>query len=441
MGVFFGTDGLRGKVNDDLSFDIVYKCGNALGGLYPRSKILIGKDTRLSGTLLTLAFSSGAMNAGIDVTDVGVCPTAGISYLTKLLGYDFGVVISASHNPAEFNGIKIFDSEGLKLSEKRENQIEKRFLKQVVVNYLDIGNYDYKPNLVSLYNNFLINMSSVKFNNLKIVLDCSNGASSKIAPAVFKKLGAKVISTNTNPNGININQNCGSLHIDVLKNNVLKYNADLGFAFDGDSDRLIAVDETGKVIDGDMLVYLFACEYKLNGKLLPSTVVGTRHTNMGVEKALNEKGINLIRTDIGDKYVCLKLAEKGLLIGGEQSGHVLVKDKLQTGDGILNAILVAELCEKHNKKLSEFFDLKLYEQVNINVAVNDKMRVINSEDLSREIEVEEKRLGVDGRIMIRVSGTEPYIRVMVESLDANISKITAQHLSLLISQIDNSVNN
>lgn len=441
MGVFFGTDGLRGKVNDDLSFDVVYKCGNALGSLYPRTKILIGRDTRLSGTLLSLAFSSGAMNAGIDVTDIGVCPTAGISYLTKLLGYDFGVVISASHNPAEFNGIKIFDSEGLKLSEKKENQIEKRFLKQVIVNYSEIGCYEFKPNLVGLYSSFLVNSSSVNFENLKIVLDCSNGASSKIAPAVFKKLGAKVISTNTNPNGLNINQNCGSLHIDVLQKNVLKYHADLGFAFDGDSDRLIAVDEKGNIIDGDLLVYLFACEYKSQGKLLPAIVVGTRHTNMGVEKSLQEKGISLIRTDIGDKYVSSKLSERGLLIGGEQSGHVLVKDKLQTGDGVLNAVLVAELCSKYNKKLSEFFDVKLYEQVNINVSVSDKMRVINSEELSHEIEIEEKRLGSDGRIMIRVSGTEPYIRVMVESLDANISKITAEHLSLIISKIDNSILN
>lgn len=436
MGVFFGTDGLRGKVNDDLSFDIVYKCGNALGAESIGRKILIGRDTRLSGELLTLAFASGAMNAGASVVDVGVCPTAGISYLTKQLGFDYGVVISASHNPAEFNGIKIFNSEGTKLGDKKEEQLEKKFLKNIVVNYSKLGTFSYEPNLVNLYKRFLINSSNQCLKGLKIVLDCSNGASSQIAPAVFKKLGASIVAIGRKPNGLNINKDCGSLNIENLQRNVLRFNADIGFAFDGDSDRIIAVDENGKVIDGDMIIYLLAKEYKAEGKLNPSMVVGTRHTNMGVEKALLKNGISLIRTDIGDKYVCAKLDEKDLLIGGEQSGHIVIKDRLQTGDGILNAIIISNICAKYNKKLSEFFDFEKYNQVNINVKVMDKMRVINSEELSEVTEAEERKLGKDGRIMIRISGTEPYIRVMVESLDVSLSKSIAEKLSNVVSKID-----
>lgn len=437
MGVFFGTDGLRGKVNDDLSFDIVYKCGNALGAEKPGARVIIGRDTRLSGEFLTLAFSCGLINAGASVTDVGICPTAGVSYLTKTLGYDFGVVISASHNPAEFNGIKIFNSEGVKLGDKLEEHLEKRFLKNVMVSYSKLGNYNYLPNLVKKYKEFLISSSENGLKGLKIVLDCSNGASSNIAPHIFKSLGASVISTGKKPDGLNINKDCGSLHIENLVHIVKSHGADMGFAFDGDSDRLIAVDETGRVVDGDLILYILATEYKAKDKLNPPVVVGTRHTNMGVEKALKSKGIDLIRTDIGDKYVCQKLEEKGLLLGGEQSGHIIVKDRLQTGDGILNAIILADICRSHNAKLSKMIDFENYAQVNINVKVADKMRVINSEELAEVIDREEQKLGQDGRLMIRVSGTEPFIRVMVESKDQKLSQTTAERISRIVSKIDN----
>ena len=436
MGLFFGTDGLRGKVNDDLSFSVAYKCGNALGGKNPGCKILIGRDTRKSGSFITSAFACGAMNAGCEVIDVGVCPTAGVSYLTKTLGFDFGVVISASHNPAQFNGIKIFDGSGVKLGDRREEELEKCFLKEIYVSNEKIGTYSYEPRLVLKYEEFLSRSIDESLKELTIVLDCSNGAAYKLAPAVFRDHGAKIIATFCKPDGLNINKDCGSLHIEKLQKYVVKYKADMGFAYDGDSDRLIAVDEKGEIVDGDKLIYLFATYYKNEGMLNPAEVVGTRHSNMGVEIALRNKGINLIRTDIGDKYVGEKLNEKGLLIGGEQSGHIFLKDKHITGDGILNSLQVAKICKKTKKSLSSFFDFELYKQTNINVSVRDKMRVINSEILNKAISKEQEKIGEDGRIMIRVSGTEPFIRIMVETKDEKLSMETAKDLENVIIKIN-----
>lgn len=435
MGVFFGTDGLRGKVNDDLSFDIAYKVGNALGKLQPECKVLIGRDTRKTGELLTMGVAGGLVNTGAIVTDVGVCPTAGIAYLTMALGFDYGVVISASHNPAEYNGIKIFDKTGKKVGDKVENLIERNFLQSVAVKYSKVGSYKYAPRTAIAYEEFLEKSIKTSLKGKTIVLDCSHGSSYKIAPAVFRANGAKIIATYCKPDGLNINDKCGSLNIEKLQKYVLKYKADMGFAFDGDSDRVIAVDELGNVIDGDKIIYILAKTYKEQGKLIGNMVVGTRHTNMGIEKALNKMGITMIRTDIGDKYVSQKLEEKNLLIGGEQSGHVFVKDVLPTGDGVLNALLLAEIVTKQNKKLSSYFDFDLYSQVNLNVRVQDKMRIINSEALSVAIEQEEQTLGEDARIMIRVSGTEPYIRVMVESLSEEKSKESAERLREVIATL------
>ena len=435
MGVFFGTDGLRGTVNDDLSYDTAYKCGNALGMLYPNSRVIIGRDTRGSGSFITLAFATGAMNAGLNVIDVGICPTAGISYLTTLLGFDFGVVISASHNPAEYNGIKIFDRDGKKIGDKREEKLEKSFLKQVVVPVDKIGQYTYNPRLVINYEKFLSGSIKTSLKGKTIILDCANGAGYKLAPAVFRDNKAKIVATYCKPDGLNINKGCGALNIQKLQKYVLKYKADMGFAFDGDSDRVIAVDEKGNVVDGDKIIYMMATDYLESGKSV-NAIVGTRHTNMGVEKALNKKGIELIRADIGDKYVSAKLIENDLLIGGEQSGHIIVRDKLITGDGILNALYIAEICAKNKKKLSEFFDFELYKQKNINVKVHDKIRTINSEKLSNVTEIEEKKLGDDGRIMIHVSGTEPYIRIMVETKDLKLSTDVAERIASVIEQIN-----
>jgi len=436
MGVFFGTDGLRGWVNKDLSFDIAYKVGNALGGLKPRAKVLVGRDTRKTGALLCLGVCGGLVNTGAEVTDVGICPTAGIAYLTMIQGFDYGVVISASHNPAEYNGIKIFDSTGKKICDRLETQIERNFLHDVAVEYSEVGNYVYAPRTALAYEEFLEKSIKTSLKGKTIVLDCSHGSSYKIAPAVFRANGAKIIATYCKPNGLNINEKCGSLNIDKLQKYVLKYKADMGFAFDGDSDRVIAVDEKGQVIDGDKIIYLLAKTYLEEGRLGTPTVVGTRHTNMGIEKALEKMGISMLRTDIGDKYVSQKLEEKGLLIGGEQSGHMFIKDVLPTGDGVLNALILTEIITKSNKSFSSNFNFELYKQVNINVKVQDKMRIINSEALSVATEKEEGILGSDGRIMIRVSGTEPYIRIMVETQDEQISKESAERLKDVIESLN-----
>ena len=260
MGIFFGTDGLRGRVNDELSVNVAYKCGNALAGKHQKAKILIGRDTRLSGSLFSIAFASGAVNAGASVIDVGVCPTAGISFLTKELGFDYGVVISASHNPAEFNGIKILNGEGEKIGSEKEEELERGFLREYVKPNAELGSYSFNTQLVKKYSEFLQKNISHSLEKLTIVLDCANGAAFKIAPAVFRKCGAKVIATFCKPTGLNINENCGAVHAETLRKNVVKYHADMGFAFDGDSDRVIAVDGSGKIVDGDAIIYVFACD-------------------------------------------------------------------------------------------------------------------------------------------------------------------------------------
>ena len=317
-----------------------------------------------------------------------------------------------------------------------ENQIERNFLQSVAVKFSKVGSYTYAPRVALAYEEFLEKSIKTSLKGKTIVLDCSHGSSYKIAPAVFRANGAKIIATYCKPDGLNINDKCGSLNISKLQKYVLKYKADMGFAFDGDSDRVIAVDELGNVIDGDKIIYILAKTYKEQGKLSGDMVVGTRHTNMGIEKALNKLGIGMFRTDIGDKYVSQKLEEKGLLIGGEQSGHVFVKDVLPTGDGVLNALLIAEIVTKENKKLSSYFDFDLYHQENINVKVGDKMRIINSEALSVAIEREENSLGDGARIMIRVSGTEPYIRIMVEGLNEKAAKESAARLKQVIESLN-----
>lgn len=439
MGIFFGTDGLRGKVNDDLSRETAYKCGNALGGKFPNSKILIGRDTRGTGDMIAMSFATGAMNSGLNVTFVGVCPTAGISYLVTKLKFDFGVVISASHNIAAYNGIKIFDKTGRKISDRTEEELEKLFLKEYVVPFDKVGSLEFNPRLILLYEEFLSKSINASLEDKTIVLDGANGAAFKIAPAVFRDNKAKIIATFCKPDGLNINKDCGALNISRLRKYVLKYKADMGFAFDGDSDRVIAVDEKGEVIDGDKILYLLALDYKENNRLNKNTVVGTRHTNIGIENALKTNGIELVRTDIGDKYVSAKMVENELSLGGEQSGHIILSEGLSTGDGILTALKVAEICEKKHKKLSEFFDFELYKQKNINVEVSDKIRVINSARLATLVEEEEKKLGSSGRIMIHISGTEPYIRVMVETKDAGLSESLANEIAKEIIQINKEI--
>lgn len=436
MGLFFGTDGLRGKINEDLTPDIAMKIGNALSILKHNPRIIVGSDTRVSNSYLSCALSCGAMRGGANIVDVGIIPTAGIAYLTKIFGADYGVVISASHNSGEYNGIKVFGPEGYKLGDKEEERIERCFIQEKTNLYPDIGRYEQNFNLIKIYRDFLINCSENRLDGMTVVLDCAFGASHRVAPEVFRALGAKVIATNCKNEGEKINKNCGALNVEGLRKRVLKHKADAGFAFDGDADRLIAIDEKGNKIDGDMIIFGLAKYYKKIGKLKGDTVVGTSHTNMAIESALKKERIQLLRTDIGDKYVLAKLIEKNLSLGGEQSGHIILKDLATTGDGILSAIAVSNMIVNEKKTFSEALDVVLYPQTNINVVVSDKFRIINSDELNREVAKFNAEMYGKGRIMIRASGTEPKIRVMVESQDAKENEIIAQDLVALVKKIN-----
>lgn len=436
MGLFFGTDGLRGKVNEDLTQDIAYKIGNALSILKENPKIIIGADTRVSNTYLALSLAGGAMSGGAEVIDVGVIPTAGVAYLTKTLKADYGIVISASHNSGEYNGIKVFDQNGYKLNDKEEEMIERCFIKNKVNSYPHIGTYRQDFNLIKLYRDFLISCSENRLDGLTIVLDGAYGAANRIAPEVFRKLGASVVAANCVNNGLKINDKCGALYPENLVGKVFRYKADMGFAFDGDADRLVGVDEKGNVVDGDKIICGIAKYLKKLGKLKKNTAVGTSHTNMAIEEELKRCGIDFIRTDIGDKYVLAKLIEKGLSVGGEQSGHVILKDYATTGDGILTAIFVANMLINEKTTMSNALGVELYPQANKNVIVKDKFRVMNSEKLLRTISKYDQKLEGKGRLMIRASGTEPKIRVMVESKDKELNEQIAIAIVSLINKIN-----
>ncbi len=436
MGLFFGTDGLRGKVNEVLTFDVAYKIGNALSILKEKPTIIIGSDTRISNSYLTLGVSSGAMSGGAHVIDVGIMPTAGIAYVTKFLKADYGVVISASHNSGEYNGIKIFNGDGFKLGDKEEERIERCFIHTKLNSFPNIGSYEQNFSLMKLYRKYLMNACSHSLKGKTIVLDCAFGAAHRIAPDAFRKLGANVIASNCVNNGLKINDKCGALHPDNLVKRVFRYKADMGFAFDGDSDRIIAVDEKGNVIDGDMIICALAKYLKSINKLKSDIVVGTSHTNMAIEEELFNNGIKLIRTDIGDKYVLAKLVERDLSLGGEQSGHVILKDIATTGDGILTAIFIADMIVGEQIKMSDAFSFKLFPQANKDVVVEDKFRIMNNEELAKEVSKYNAKLEGVGRVMMRASGTEPKIRIMVESKNKEENERMANSLVGLIKRIN-----
>ncbi len=435
MGIFFGTDGVRGVVNNDLTEEIAQMVGNSLARKKKRATIIVGRDTRVSGSYLTAAFSTGALKGGADVIDVGIIPTAGISYLVKNKKVDYGVMISASHNPKEYNGIKIFDSSGKKLSEKEENQLERFFACSQICPATKVGKYKSQPSLANSYVKFLTSSIRSNLEGLKIVLDCANGAAYKIAPRVFKGLGAEVIKLSCSNCGRKINDNCGSTCTDNLRRKVVECGADAGFAYDGDSDRLIAVDENGNVLDGDQLIYILAKHFASQGKLNANTIVGTSHTNSGILVALNAKKINLVRTDIGDKYVIEAMEKMNLSLGGEQSGHIIMKNFLPTGDGILASLQIASIMKKSGQRLSQLFDAKLLYQLNKNFIVSDKLKVLNNEKLSQTISQMLNEIAPAGRILVRASGTEPKIRVMVEHAEQNKAQKYMDALEKIIKEI------
>lgn len=436
MSVFFGTDGLRGVVGEELTYDIAFKCGNSLSQNMQGGRVLIGRDTRVTGSFLVSALACGLLSGGVDVVDAGIIPTAAVAYLTKSFKFDYGISITASHNPMQYNGIKIFSLKGEKLQDKEEEKIERGFIKSKHVSAEKIGLYVQKTNLRKHYIDYLVNTANGSLSGLKVVLDASNGASYSIAPEVFRKLGAKVIKTSCMNNGLKINDKCGSLHPERLAKKVKQYGADMGFAFDGDADRLIAVSEKGKIIDGDIILYALALVFKQRGMLVNNAVVGTSQTNMGIELSLKEKGIKLLRADVGDKYVANLLNKNGLVLGGEQSGHIIIKKFMQTGDGILTAILLAHFCKESGKPLSEFCKVRVFPQVNKDIVVKEKLRILGSEPLLTAITNAQQELAGLGRVLVRASGTEPKIRIMVESENIVASQSLANYLLNTIEKLE-----
>ena len=429
MRRYFGTDGIRGIINQDLVPDIAFKVGNALTALKRYPVVLIGRDTRQSGDTLSLCVASGVCSGGGSVIDVGICPTAGVAYLTKYFNADYGVVISASHNPAEYNGIKIFNSRGYKLLEDDEEEVESCFKTPNLIEHPKLGSYKKMDTAVDFYISYLSKAINVDLTGLKVVLDCANGAAYRVAPEIFKKAGAEVFQYFTDNSGMGINANCGALYPEKLKEKVLAKDADVGYAYDGDSDRLVAVDDKGNIVNGDMLIYALALDMQASGELKSNLVIGTHHTNMGISNALKKHGINLSRADIGDKYVMEMMLKRGAILGGEQSGQIILLDYMTTGDGILASLKTSAMIVKNKKKLSEFTDVEIYPQTNINVNVKDKIRVINNEELAELIDKCRNELEGKGRVLVRASGTEPKIRVMVECKDAELGKDVAEKIA------------
>lgn len=438
MAVYFGTDGIRGVAMQDLNFDIAYKCGNSLAQIMnAKGKVIIGRDTRLTGSYILNSISSGLMAGGIDVYDVGVIPTAGVAFLTKLLKFDYGIVITASHNPREYNGIKILAQSGEKIQDSEEEKIEKCFIKHMNVHSDKVGRVYHCSHLKKHYINHLLSTVSTKLNGFKIVIDASNGASYSIAPYIFKKLGANVLTINSRNKGDKINYNCGALYPNALKNKVLKTNADMGFAFDGDADRIIAIDNNGNLIDGDVIVYALSKAYKEKNMLLNNIVVGTSQTNMGIEHNLLKSNIKLLRADVGDKYVIELMNKSGACLGGEQSGHIIISNYMPTGDGILAALQLSCFCKEKQISLSEFCSVELYPQANINVCVKEKFRVLGNEKLVNTITNVQQELAGNGRVLVRASGTESKIRIMVECGNQDVANNLAQYIADIAITLEN----
>ncbi|HZK57206.1 MAG TPA: phosphoglucosamine mutase [Clostridia bacterium] len=447
MGKLFGTDGIRGIANRDLTPELAYKLGRI--GAYvlldeddnKKGKVVIGKDTRISGDLLESAITAGILSMGADVVSLGVAPTPAVAYLTRYLRADFGIVISASHNPAEYNGIKFFNNEGYKLLDETENKIEEYILNHIDVNSgvegKDIGSIIYDRNSIYEYINFLKTTLDCNFEGFKIAVDAGNGAVYKAAPKLLRDLGAEVFVINDQPNGININEDCGSTNPQKVAGLVRETGADIGLSFDGDADRLITVDENGEIVDGDYIMAICAADLKKYGKLKNNTVVGTVMSNMGFEAAMREQGCNVARAQVGDRYVLEEMIKGGYCLGGEQSGHVIFLDYNTTGDGLLTAIQLIGVMKKEGKKLSELTDIMTsYPQVLVNARVKKENKEKYTEDLviMEEIKVIEEKMTGYGRVLIRPSGTEALVRVMLEGRNQEELNILATDLAKLIEE-------
>ncbi len=443
MPRLFGTDGVRGVANKELTAALAYKLGRA-GALVLASTtlhkpvILVASDTRISCDMLESALVAGICSTGATAMCIGVIPTPAVAYLVKQYEADAGIMISASHNSFEFNGIKFFSNQGYKLLDETEDMIEKLVIDDTGTDFPlaeNIGRRIISVQGEEDYINYLQNSISTDLSGLKIVLDCANGASYKIAPYLFSRLGAEVIVTNNNPDGTNINRKCGSTNMKYIRNKVLETNADIGLAFDGDADRLLAVDEKGNIVDGDSVISILALDLKKRGLLVNNTLVVTIMSNMGVDIMAKKNGINVVKTAVGDRYVLEEMLKSGYIIGGEQSGHVILLQHNTTGDGLLTALQLVQIVKKEGRKLSEI--AKVFTplpQVLVNAKVRNelKYKFTEDKDIAEMCKNIEEEFQGSGRVVIRPSGTEPLVRVMIEGSNEEYIKGKAELLAALI---------
>lgn len=444
MGRMFGTDGVRGVANTELTAQLAFDLGKAgaavLGRISKRPVFVIGKDTRISGDMLESALTAGILSVGGDVVKAGVIPTPGVAYLVRHYNADAGVVISASHNPFEFNGIKFFNGEGFKLDDAIEDEIEalikNQFEGQETLTGSDLGSIkDAEQESLDAYVKFLLSTAELDLTGKKIVLDCANGASYKSSPAVYRALGADVTVIGDEPDGININDHIGSTHPERLQQKVVEVGADIGFAYDGDADRLISVDEKGQIVDGDKAMCICAEDLKKNGELAENLVTATVMSNLGFHKFLKSKGINAEITTVGDRYVLESMLKTGGIIGGEQSGHIIFLNHSTTGDGCLSSLQLMKAVMASGRKLSELADpIRIYPQVLVNakVANSKKEAYKDDEEIKAAIADCEKKMEGNGRVLIRPSGTEPLVRVMLEGDDTEELQKLAESIASLI---------
>ncbi len=444
MGRLFGTDGARGVANSELTAELAMNIGRAaamvlISDEVEHPTILIGKDTRLSGDMLEGALISGLCSVGANVELLGVVPTPAVAYLVGKYNADAGIMISASHNPFEFNGIKIFSSDGCKLPDDLENRIEEIVLDNVVPFALakneNIGKVTRLENAADDYIDHVAKSIGCDFEGMEVALDCSNGSSSRTAEKLFTKLGAKVHMLFDEPDGININKDCGSTHINRLQNYVREHNLCCGLAFDGDADRCLAVDEKGSFVDGDYLIAICAKDMKDRGVLKKNAVVGTVMTNMGFNKFCQENGMNFISTKVGDRYVLEAMLREGYNIGGEQSGHIIFLDYATTGDGELSGAMILSIMKRTGEKLSNL--AKVMQRmpqvlINVNVSAEGKLAFYTDKEVKAEIKRVADILGDRGRILVRVSGTEPLVRVMLEGEDLEEIQNLAQEVAQVV---------
>ena len=423
MGKYFGTDGFRGEANVNLTVEHAFKVGRFLGYYYGKehkANIVIGKDTRRSSYMFEYALVAGLTASGADVYLLHVTPTPSISYVVRSEGFDCGIMISASHNPFYDNGIKIINGNGYKLEAEVEEKIEAYIDSEVDMIPLATGENIGRTTDYSIgrhrYIGYLISLATRSFKDVRVGLDLSNGSATTVAKGVFDALGAKTYVINSDPNGVNINNNCGSTHIQNLQKFVLEHNLDVGFAYDGDADRCLAVDDCGNIVDGDLILYLCGKYMKKRGELNNNTIVATVMSNLGLFKALEKQEINYEKTAVGDKYVYENMLKNNHSIGGEQSGHIIFSKHATTGDGVLTSLKIMEVILESKQKLSELLkEVELYPQVLKNVKVADKKAASNDKKVVDAVERITKELGDEGRILVRESGTEMLIRVMVEA--------------------------